>query len=272
VLLDHKSDSGGALAARHASHDRQAPSWPEVGAGVAPEFMTKRNSELVDIRDGAPTTPGVSRLATSRSPVRRGASRDVCHLKADAHGLDTASVDSGVSARGPSLGKRVWKELKSRRRDRPLSVRSSSVALDMARDVGSAPPTQCASSTVRESGSVKVRIRITPRSVTVPYVQPRASRSARRRSNASVSAALSARWSIRPRSNIGKAYGWIRANSNTCKHAPAVDRDQFVAAATFGLGYGELHDFLAPKTSPKTTQAGRSSSGTSARSAFTRSP
>jgi hypothetical protein len=43
-LLDHKSDSAGALAARHESRDRQAPSWPEVGAGVAPEFMPKRNS------------------------------------------------------------------------------------------------------------------------------------------------------------------------------------------------------------------------------------
>jgi hypothetical protein len=53
----------------------------------------------------------------------------------------------------------VWKELTSRRRDRPLSVRSSSVALGMSRAVGSAPPTQCASSTVRESGSVRVRIR-----------------------------------------------------------------------------------------------------------------
>lgn len=34
---------------------------------VAPDFMTKRNSALVDIRDGVPTTPSVPRLATSRS-------------------------------------------------------------------------------------------------------------------------------------------------------------------------------------------------------------
>ena len=38
-----------------------------VGAGVAPEFLAKRNSKLVGIRDGAPTTPSVSRLATRRS-------------------------------------------------------------------------------------------------------------------------------------------------------------------------------------------------------------
>jgi hypothetical protein len=37
-----------------------------VGAGVAPEFLAKRNSQLVGIRDGAPTTPSVSRLASSR--------------------------------------------------------------------------------------------------------------------------------------------------------------------------------------------------------------
>jgi hypothetical protein len=30
-----------------------------VCAGVAPEFIAKRNSELVGIRDGAPTTPSV---------------------------------------------------------------------------------------------------------------------------------------------------------------------------------------------------------------------
>jgi hypothetical protein len=37
------------------------------GAGVALDFMTKRNSELVDIRDGAPTTRSVPRLAMGRS-------------------------------------------------------------------------------------------------------------------------------------------------------------------------------------------------------------
>ena len=34
-----------------------------VGAGVAPEFLAKRNSQLVGIRDGAPTTPSVPSLA-----------------------------------------------------------------------------------------------------------------------------------------------------------------------------------------------------------------
>jgi hypothetical protein len=38
-----------------------------VGAGVAPEFLAKRNSQLVGIRDGAPTTPSVSGLAKSTS-------------------------------------------------------------------------------------------------------------------------------------------------------------------------------------------------------------
>jgi hypothetical protein len=40
-----------------------------VGAGVAPEFMAKRNSELIDIRDGTPPTPSVSRLAMSRAAM-----------------------------------------------------------------------------------------------------------------------------------------------------------------------------------------------------------
>jgi hypothetical protein len=43
-----------------------------VGAGVAPEFLAKHNSQLVGIRDGAPTTPSVSRLATSTSLVKAG--------------------------------------------------------------------------------------------------------------------------------------------------------------------------------------------------------
>ena len=34
---------------------------------VAPDFMTKRNSELVDIRDGAPHDTELPRLAMSRS-------------------------------------------------------------------------------------------------------------------------------------------------------------------------------------------------------------
>jgi hypothetical protein len=41
-----------------------------VGAGVAPDFMTKRNSELVGVGDGTPTTPSVPRLAkTGAAPA-----------------------------------------------------------------------------------------------------------------------------------------------------------------------------------------------------------
>jgi hypothetical protein len=40
-----------------------------VCAGVAAEFIAKHNSELVGIRDGAPTTPSVSSLAKSMSLV-----------------------------------------------------------------------------------------------------------------------------------------------------------------------------------------------------------
>jgi hypothetical protein len=43
-----------------------------IGGGVAPEFMTKRNSKLVGIRDGGPTTPGVPRLAISRCNAPQG--------------------------------------------------------------------------------------------------------------------------------------------------------------------------------------------------------
>jgi hypothetical protein len=38
-----------------------------VGAGVAPQFMAKRNAELVGIRDGGPTTPSVPKLAICRA-------------------------------------------------------------------------------------------------------------------------------------------------------------------------------------------------------------
>ena len=38
-----------------------------VCAGVAPDFMTKRNSALVDIRDRVPTTPSVPSLANCGS-------------------------------------------------------------------------------------------------------------------------------------------------------------------------------------------------------------
>src|SRR3984885_15830763 len=43
-----------------------------VGAGVAPDFMAERNSELVDIRDGAPTTPSVPSLAEAVAQTGRG--------------------------------------------------------------------------------------------------------------------------------------------------------------------------------------------------------
>jgi hypothetical protein len=45
-----------------------------VGAGVAPEFIVKRNSQLVGIRDGAPTTPSVSRFAKLRAAHHGGES------------------------------------------------------------------------------------------------------------------------------------------------------------------------------------------------------
>ena len=44
-----------------------------VGAGVAPEFMAERNSELVGTRDGTPPTPSVPRLAMSwAAPLCQG--------------------------------------------------------------------------------------------------------------------------------------------------------------------------------------------------------
>ena len=43
-------------------------------AGVAPECMAKRNSELIGIGAGAPTTLSVSRLANTRSLGRRATS------------------------------------------------------------------------------------------------------------------------------------------------------------------------------------------------------
>jgi hypothetical protein len=46
-LLRHESDSAGALAGRHTSGDRHAPSRPTVGAVVAPEFKPTRNAELL---------------------------------------------------------------------------------------------------------------------------------------------------------------------------------------------------------------------------------
>ncbi len=70
-LLDHKSDSAGALAARHESRDRQAPLWPEVGAGVAREFMPKRNSGPIRRRGPMGNDAALSRLAKGRSGDRR---------------------------------------------------------------------------------------------------------------------------------------------------------------------------------------------------------
>ena len=65
----YQSDSGGVLAARKESGDRKHLRDRGVGAGVAPDFMTKRNSELVGIRDGAPPTPSVPRLAIRATPT-----------------------------------------------------------------------------------------------------------------------------------------------------------------------------------------------------------
>ena len=71
-LLDHKSDSAGALAARRESRDRQAPSWPEVGAGVAPEFMPKRNSGPICRRGPMGDDAALSRLASSGDAATTG--------------------------------------------------------------------------------------------------------------------------------------------------------------------------------------------------------
>jgi hypothetical protein len=37
-----------------------------AATGVAPDFTTKRNLELVGIRDGAPPTPSFQRLANTK--------------------------------------------------------------------------------------------------------------------------------------------------------------------------------------------------------------
>ena len=68
----YESDSAGVLAAGHESRDRQAPSWPEVGAGVAPEFMPKRNSGPIRRRGPMGDDAALSRLATSESRARFG--------------------------------------------------------------------------------------------------------------------------------------------------------------------------------------------------------
>jgi hypothetical protein len=72
LLLDHKSDSAGTLAARHESRDRQAPSWPEVGTGVAPEFMPMRNSGSACPRGRMGEHAALSRLAAAVAQTRRG--------------------------------------------------------------------------------------------------------------------------------------------------------------------------------------------------------
>jgi hypothetical protein len=53
------------LAALPESGDRRALRDRGAGAGVPPEFMAKRDSELIVIRGSAPTTPSVPRLAVS---------------------------------------------------------------------------------------------------------------------------------------------------------------------------------------------------------------
>jgi hypothetical protein len=63
---DYESDSGGVLAALTSQAIRKHLRDRGVGAGVAPEFIAKRNSQLVGIRDGAPTPPGVSRWREAR--------------------------------------------------------------------------------------------------------------------------------------------------------------------------------------------------------------
>ena len=69
----YESDSAGALAARHRVKYRQAPSWPEVGGGVAPEFMPKRNSGPIRRRGQMGDDAALSSLANLRAcaPQRR---------------------------------------------------------------------------------------------------------------------------------------------------------------------------------------------------------
>jgi hypothetical protein len=80
-----------------------------VGAGVAPEFMAKRNSELIGIRDGGPATPSVSRLARCETQPVHGRSA-ACVLARSRHpatmqvrrrlrGRETCHAGIGGSAR-----------------------------------------------------------------------------------------------------------------------------------------------------------------------------
>jgi hypothetical protein len=49
-LLDHKSDSAGALAGGTSQVESKQIRARAVGAGVAPEFMPKHNRVRIDIR------------------------------------------------------------------------------------------------------------------------------------------------------------------------------------------------------------------------------
>ena len=70
-----------------------------VGAGVAPEFMTKRNSELVGIRDGAPPTPSVPRLADGRSAATRGPRLAFASARVSQRGAVAGCTPKGDSGR-----------------------------------------------------------------------------------------------------------------------------------------------------------------------------
>jgi hypothetical protein len=75
-LVDHKTDCAGTLAARRESRDRQAPLWPEVGAGVAREFMPKRNSGPIRRRGPMGDDAALWRLARLAGAGSRGVDRD----------------------------------------------------------------------------------------------------------------------------------------------------------------------------------------------------
>jgi hypothetical protein len=98
-----------------------------VGAGVAPEFMAERNSELVDIRDGAPTTPSVPRLANRRCEATR-ASRLGFVLARASDPRRRARLCPTLVARGGAVGVKPVaaprSERQRRRRPRRLSRRA----------------------------------------------------------------------------------------------------------------------------------------------------
>jgi hypothetical protein len=87
---------------------RKHPRDRGVGAGVARDFMTKRNSELVDIRDGAPTTPSVPRLATSATLAKCGPTPAFVFARVFAADGSERRVANGIDLFANSEISRVW--------------------------------------------------------------------------------------------------------------------------------------------------------------------